>query len=99
MASISTGYLRFQLRSVKRNDYLNHKFGSVDAVQEMTDRLTEVGKTVGIDFDFGDNWLAGNTLQLHQLLNRRWKREGIGNEMKEKFLSAYFEETQLTLTR
>jgi len=76
-----------------RNAYLTNKFGSIERVQEMTDRLTEVGKTVGIDFDFGDNWLAVNTLHLHQLLNVA-REEGFGIEMKERFLAAYFEETQ-----
>lgn len=78
---------------MNRDTYLTNKFGSVEHVQEMTDRLTEVGKTVGIDFDFGDNWLAVNTLHLNQLLNVA-RSEGIGIEMKERFLSAYFEKTQ-----
>jgi predicted DsbA family dithiol-disulfide isomerase len=76
-----------------RDTYLTSKFGSIDRVQEMPDRLTETGKTVGIDFDFGDNWLAVNTLQMHQLLNVA-REEGFGIEMKERFLAAYFEETQ-----
>jgi predicted DsbA family dithiol-disulfide isomerase len=76
-----------------RNTYLTNKFGSVERVQEMTDYLTEIGKTVGIEFDFGENWLAVNTLPLHQLLNVA-NEEGIGIEMKERLLAAYFEETQ-----
>lgn len=76
-----------------RDTYLTNKFGSIEHVQEMTDRLTEVGKTVNIAFDFGDNWLAVNTLPLHQLLNVA-REEGFGNEMKERLLAAYFEETQ-----
>ena len=76
-----------------RNTYLTNKFGSVERVQEMTDRLTEVGRTVGIEFDFGENWLAVNTLPLHQLLNVA-REEGFGIEMKERLLAAYFEETQ-----
>jgi predicted DsbA family dithiol-disulfide isomerase len=59
----------------------------------MVDRLADAGKTVGIDFDFGDNWLAVNTLPLHQLLNVA-REEGIGNEMKERFLSGYFEKSE-----
>ncbi|NND06161.1 MAG: DsbA family oxidoreductase [Saprospiraceae bacterium] len=76
-----------------RNTYLANKFGSVERVQEMTDRLIVVGKTVGIEFDFGDNWLAVNTLPLHQLLHVA-RAESIGIEMKDRFLAAYFEETQ-----
>ena len=78
---------------MNRNTYWTNKFGSVERVQEMTDHLTEAGKTVGINFDFGDNWLAVNTLQMHQLLNVA-REEGFGVEMKERFLSAYFEKTQ-----
>ena len=76
-----------------RDTYLTNKFGSIDRVQDMTDRLTETGKTVGIEFDFGDNWLAVNTMKMHQLLNIACE-EGFGIEMKERFLVAYFEETQ-----
>lgn len=76
-----------------RNTYLTSKFGSIENVQGMVDRLADAGKTVGIDFDFGDDWLAVNTLPLHQLLNVA-REEGIGNEMKERFLSAYFEKTK-----
>lgn len=76
-----------------RNTYLTSKFGDLSCVEEMTDRLTEVGKTVGIDFDFGDNWLAVNTLPMHQMLNVA-REEGFGIEMKERFLKAYFEETK-----
>lgn len=78
---------------MNRDTYLTNKFGSVDRVQEMTDRLTEVGRTVGIDFDFGDEWLAVNTLQMHQLLHVA-NKEGIGVELKERFLKAYFEDTK-----
>ena len=78
---------------MNRDTYLTNKFGSIDRVQEMVDNLKDAGKTVGIDFDFGDNWLAVNTLQMHQLLNIA-RSEGIGNEMKERFLAAYFEEAK-----
>lgn len=78
---------------MNRDTYLTNKFGSIDRVQEMTDRLTEVGKTVGINFDFGDNWLAVNTLAMHQLLFVA-REEGFGAQLKERFLAAYFEETQ-----
>lgn len=76
-----------------RTTYLTNKFGSVDGVQTMIDRLSDVGKTVGIDFDFGDNWLAVNTLHLHQLLHVA-REEGFNVALKEKFLSAYLVETK-----
>lgn len=75
---------------IDRNTYLIQKFGSVDAMSDMTDRLTAVGKEVGIRFDFGENWVAYNTLHLHQLLLVAGQ-EGFKEELKERFLSAYFE--------
>lgn len=78
---------------MNRDTYLTSKFGSVEKVEEMANRLVSVGKTVGINFDFGDNWLAVNTLPLHQMIHVA-NKEGRGGEMKERFLSAYFEETQ-----
>lgn len=73
--------------------YLTNKFGSIDRVREMTGHLEQVGKSVGIDFDFGDEWLAVNTLPLHQLLFVA-REEGFGADLKERFLKAYFEETK-----
>lgn len=74
-----------------RDQYLTNKFGSVNAVSEMTDRLSSVGKEVGINFDFGEKWTAFNTLHLHQLLHVAGE-EGFKAELKERFLKAYFEE-------
>jgi predicted DsbA family dithiol-disulfide isomerase len=74
---------------IGRDDYLVNKFGSADHVSEMTNRLTTVGKDVGIDFDFGENWMAYNTLHLHQLLHVAGQ-EGFKAELKERFLKAYF---------
>ncbi len=75
-----------------RDTYLVNKFGNLDKVKGMTDHLTNVGQEVGINFDFGPNWLAVNTLQLHQLLYVAGQ-EGFKDALKERFLKAYFEET------
>ena len=74
---------------IGRDEYLTNKFGSIEATREMTDRLTTVGKSVGIDFDFGEKWMAFNTLHLHQLLHVAGQ-EGFKAELKERFLKAYF---------
>ena len=74
---------------IGRDNYLINKFGSADNVSEMTDRLTSVGKEVGIDFDFGEKWMAYNTLHLHQLMHVAGQ-EGFKAELKERFLKAYF---------
>lgn len=74
-----------------RDTYLVNKFGSIERTNDMTNHLTAVGKEVGIDFDFGPNWLAYNTLHLHQLLHVAGE-EGFKDQLKERFLKAYFEE-------
>jgi len=74
-----------------RETYLGNKFGSIERVQPMIDRLQSAGATEGIHFNFGDNWLAVNTLPLHQLLHVA-REEGFGAQLKERLLKAYFDE-------
>lgn len=74
-----------------RTTYLTNKFGDLERTKAMTDRLTEVGKEEGISFNFGDDWLAVNTLPLHQLLYVAGS-EGFKAKLKERFLKAYFDE-------
>ncbi len=72
-----------------RDEYLVNKFGSIEKVRAMTDHLTTVGKEVGIDFDFSEKWTSVNTLHLHQLLHVAG-HEGFKDQLKERFLKAYF---------
>lgn len=74
---------------IGRDDYLTNKFGSIESTRQMTDRLVAVGKEAGIDFNFGEKWMAFNTLHLHQLLHVAGQ-EGFKAELKERFLKAYF---------
>lgn len=74
---------------IGRDDYLTNKFGSIESTRQMTDRLVTIGKDVGIDFNFGEKWMAFNTLHLHQLLHVAGQ-EGFKAELKERFLKAYF---------
>ena len=74
-----------------RDTYLTNKFGDLERTQEMTNRLTEAGAEEGITFNFGDKWLAVNTLPLHQLLHVAGE-EGFKDQLKERFLKAYFDE-------
>ncbi|MFK8037814.1 MAG: DsbA family protein [Crocinitomicaceae bacterium] len=82
-----------QPEGMDRDTYLTAKFDSMEGMQTTIDHLTNVGKSEGIAFDFGDNWLAVNTLHLHQLLHVA-NAEGVGIKMKERFLAAYFEESK-----
>lgn len=74
-----------------RVTYLTNKFGDLERIQEMTDRLVEAGEGEGITFNFGDKWLAVNTLPLHQLLQVAGA-EGFKDALKERFLKASFDE-------
>jgi predicted DsbA family dithiol-disulfide isomerase len=74
-----------------RVTYLTNKFRDLERTKEMTDRLTEAGAEEGITFNFGDKWLAVNTLPMHQLLHIAGK-EGFKDQLKERFLKAYFDE-------
>lgn len=72
-----------------RDEYLLSKFGDLERTKQMTDTLTEAGADLGIDFNFGEEWLAVNTLPLHQLLEIAGQ-EGFKDALKERFLKAYF---------
>lgn len=74
-----------------RNTYLTNKFGDLERTYEMTDRITAVGQEEGITFNFGKEWLAVNTLPLHQLMHIAGE-EGFKDVLKERFLKAYFDE-------
>jgi len=74
-----------------RITYMTNKFGDMERSQEMTNRIIEVGLDEGITFNFGDKWLAVNTLPLHQLLHVAGL-EGFKDALKERFLKAYFDE-------
>ena len=74
-----------------RDTYLTNKFGDLDGPLEMTERLKTVGNEEGISFNFGKQWMAVNTLPLHQLLHVAGE-EGFKDSLKERFLKAYFDE-------
>ena len=74
-----------------RDTYLKNKFGDLKGPLEMTQRLKFVGKAEGISFNFGTEWLAINTLPLHQLLHVAGQ-EGFKDVLKERFFKAYFDE-------
>lgn len=76
---------------MSRKEYLINKFGSLERIQPMIDNLETVGKEVGIKFNFGQDAISINTLPLHQLLHVAGD-EGFKDELKERFLKAYFEE-------
>src|SRR6056297_3218452 len=71
--------------------YLRSKFGDLEKTKTMIEHITNVGSEVNIEFNFGENWVAVNTLSLHQLLHVAGE-EGFKPQLKERFLCAYFTE-------
>jgi len=70
---------------------LARKYGtSLEGAQEMIDRMEGVGADEGIDFRFEEAKPA-NTFDAHRLLHFA-KSEGLGDEIKERLLLAYFTE-------
>ncbi|MET2984567.1 DsbA family oxidoreductase [Aureibaculum conchae] len=93
---IEITYHPFQLDSnmpkkgLDRKTYLTNKFGDRDMTEPMQ-RITDAGNAEGIIFNFGDKWLAVNTLPLHQLMHVAGE-EGFKGVLKERFFKAYFDE-------
>ena len=54
----------------------------------MTDNVVVQAKTVGLDYDFG-KMTPANTFNAHRLAKLA-EQEGIGAEMSERLLKAYF---------
>lgn len=96
-ASIEITWHPFQLdptipaSGFDRDTYFTSKFGDLEKTKAMTERLTNVGVELDIEFNFGENWLVVNTLPLHQLLHVAGE-EGFKSQLKERFLYAYFTE-------
>ncbi len=92
---ITTEWHPFQLdpsmpaQGKTRDQYLIAKFGDSSRVEQITQTLINAGEDLDIAFDFGKNWLAVNTLPLHQLLEIAGQ-EGFKDELKERFFKAYF---------
>ncbi|KAL9594505.1 MAG: hypothetical protein Q9219_006999 [cf. Caloplaca sp. 3 TL-2023] len=73
----------------KRQYYLS-KFGA-ERTPMMFDRLTSVGKPVGIDFKFGGK--TGNTRDSHRLIQlAKTKGPDVQTRLVEQLFRAYFEE-------
>lgn len=72
-----------------RIDYITGKFGGTDKITDGHRRLTELGRTVGIDFHFEKIERQPNTLDAHRLIH--WAQEaGQGGPVKEKLMSMFF---------
>lgn len=72
-------------------DYLSQRKGMpVEQVQEMLARVTDVARSVGLEYNY-DAVHQTNTIKAHELMHFA-KEHGKQAEMKERLLSAYFVE-------
>lgn len=72
-----------------RIDYITGKFGGTEKITAAHQRLTELGKSIGIDFHFEKIERQPNTLDAHRVIH--WAQEaGQGAPVKEKLMSMFF---------
>src|SRR5215831_9046733 len=55
---------------MSRNDYIIKKFGSLEALDAAHERLSAMGRNVGIDYHFERITRSANTINAHRLV--RW---------------------------
>ncbi len=76
-----------------QTEYLSqHKGVEVAQVQQMTERITQIAKDVGLNYNFAGMKMT-NTVLAHQLLHYA-KAHGKQVEMKERIMAAHFVEAR-----
>ncbi|MFY0606094.1 MAG: DsbA family oxidoreductase [Cyclobacteriaceae bacterium] len=66
----------------------NHKGIPEEQARLMANQVTDMAKTVGLDFDF-EKAVVANTFRAHRLLHFS-KNQGKQDQLKERLLTAYF---------
>jgi len=90
-------YLPFELNSqvpktgLDQKQYLINKFGSDDKFKQLTQHVTSIAATEGLQFDFNKQKVMPNTRDAHRII---WfaKQEGKQLAVKEVYMKAYFED-------
>ena len=77
---------------VSRRAYMEKKFGSLDKIKPVHDRLTELGRELGIAFDFSGIAVSPNTLDAHRMI--RWAFGNRQDAMVEALFRAFFVEAK-----
>lgn len=75
---------------ISRRAYMEKKFGSLDKIKPVHDRLTEMGHELGIDFHFSKIEISPNTLDAHRMI--RWAFGERQDAMVEALFRAFFVE-------
>ena len=73
---------------VSRRAYMEKKFGSLDKIAPVHERLTAMGKELGINFHFSAIDISPNTLDAHRLI--RWAFGERQDAMVETLFRAFF---------
>jgi predicted DsbA family dithiol-disulfide isomerase len=79
-------------RTLPVYDMLAEKFGPMDQVRAMTERVTALAAAEGLHYDY-DNAIASSTFDAHRLAHHA-KSQGLGNEMHERLMRAQLCEGQ-----
>ena len=74
---------------VSRDEYFAKKFGNIDQIEQIFQRVSGVGEKAGITFNFDKMTKAVNTIPLHKMLHIA-REEGTQIELEERFFKAYF---------
>lgn len=75
---------------VDRKTHWRRKFGDENRIKEMSQRLVEVGETLGLAFHFDAIERQPNTVKSHALLHHFQTDWSVQNALKEKILAAFF---------
>ena len=71
--------------------FLIKKFGGIERVEEIWQRISEVGTTLGIDYRFDKIQVRANTLMAHRLIH--WaQQKGDASGLVEGLFKAQFEQ-------
>jgi predicted DsbA family dithiol-disulfide isomerase len=76
---------------VERAAYMTAKFGNPSKIEESQAALVSLGRAVGLEFRFDLIERVPNTRRSHILIAHAARR-GLGSEVKERIMQAYFEE-------
>ena len=74
---------------VDRREYMRQKFGGEETIARIHERVSEAGRSAGIEFRFDSIKRSPNTFDAHRLLHLA-DAQGRQGELKEVLLSAYF---------
>lgn len=80
------------LSGMSLDEYLEQKFGNVEALRPAMDELRQLGKAEGINFNFDKLERVPNSLDAHRLMKLAETEEVSTSDLAEKILRGFFED-------